>query len=168
MFQLLMSTVFVWRIRLKSRRNIISEFTILEVCHLTHLNLRTYAIASRLYEKMETEITTNYTCIQETTGIEERNYTSVYNLNEKVLNGTDAYTEFLIFGVRAYTKKTNSRKNVSKFLFLFPVVCFNFQFFVNVLGLFKHDVKDDYNFDKMYPYVTDTLKSGCLAGYMER
>lgn len=113
---------------------------------------RTYDIASRLYEKMESEILSNYTCIQETTWIEERNYTSVYNLNDKVLNGTEEYIEFLGFGVRAYPKKVNSRKN----------------FFVNVMGQFKHNLKDDYNFQKTYPYVTDTLKSGCLAGYMER
>ncbi|CAP29296.2 Protein CBG09258 [Caenorhabditis briggsae] len=116
---------------------------------------QTYAIASRLYERMESDILSNYTCMKETTWIEERNYTAVYNLNEKVLNGTDPYTEFLYFGVRAYPKKFNTRNNRKNF-------------FVNVMGLFKHDKDDQYNFEKTYPYVTDTLKSGCLAGYMER
>jgi len=42
------------------------------------------------------------------------------------------------------------------------------QFFVNVLGMFKHNFNDDYNFERAYPYVSDTLKSGCLAGYLEK
>ncbi|EGT47682.1 hypothetical protein CAEBREN_14858, partial [Caenorhabditis brenneri] len=87
---------------------------------------QTYAIASRLYEKMETEILSNYSCIQETTWIEERNYTSVYNLNDKVLNGTEEYIEFLMFGVRAYPKKINSRKNVSEnFVYFFSFFSFS-------------------------------------------
>lgn len=63
---------------------------------------------------MESDILSNYSCMHETTWIEERNYTSVYNLNEKVLNGTEEYIEFLIFGVRAFPKKINRLGNVSE------------------------------------------------------
>lgn len=73
---------------------------------------RTYEMAARLYEKMDTEILANSSCIAETTWYEKRNYTQVFNLNEVLLNGTEEYVDFFYFTVRAYSKKTSSRKNV--------------------------------------------------------
>ncbi|CAI2355424.1 unnamed protein product [Caenorhabditis sp. 36 PRJEB53466] len=113
---------------------------------------QTYEMAARLYEKMDVEILANSSCIQETTWVAEKNYTQVFNLNEKLLNETDEYVDFFYFTVRAYAKKSNMRKN----------------FYVNVVGQFKHNLKDDYDIKQSYPYVTDGTKSWCMAGYMDR